>query len=56
MYEEMACIGQRSSKDWCMIRMSGKAEFLVLARGSCISMHGGVASEWMVMFLIYKVL
>ena len=39
-----------------MIRMSGKAEFRVLAMGNCISMHGGLLSECMAMFLIYNVL
>ena len=39
-----------------MTRMSEKAEFRVLAMGNCISMHGGLPSECMAMFLIYNVL
>jgi hypothetical protein len=52
----MIFIGHRSSKVWCITRMSGKAELRVLAMGNCISTQGGLASECIAMLLMYNVL
>ena len=39
-----------------MTRMSGKAELRVFAIGNCINIQGGLASECIAIFLMYKVL